>query len=407
MPFFEYQARDRQGQLSRGRMEAASAQAVGDSLVDAGLLPVEVKPAAASAKTWLEIKQFLKGGLKPEVLLILSRQLASLTRAGIPILRIIEGLAETTDNKVLSETLQAVALALNNGQTLANALAAHPHIFNSLFVSLVEVGESTGQLEQAFLQLAHYYQLELDTRRRVKAAIRYPLFVLMAMAAAMVVINLYVIPAFSSMFASMGADLPWTTRFLLGTSHFMVNYSSHLLLLLLLTGVLWWRYIRTATGRYVWHRRQLQLPIVGPLLKRILLARFCRSFAMMLAAGVPITRVLTLAGNATDNAFLTRAMLGMGEGLAAGRSLPEVARESRVFTPLILQMFRVGEETGRVDEMVMEAGRFYEQEVDYDIANLSAKIEPLLIVVISVMVLILALGIFTPMWDMVDVAQGR
>ncbi|GAA3530645.1 type II secretion system F family protein [Zobellella aerophila] len=407
MPFFEYRARDRQGQLSHGRMEAASAQAVGDSLIGSGLLPIEIKPAAASVKTWLEIRQFLKGGLKPEVLLILSRQLASLTRAGIPILQIIEGLSETTDNKVLSEALQAVALALSNGQTLASALAAHPQLFNSLFVSLVEVGESTGQLEQAFLQLAHYYQLELDTRRRVKAAIRYPLFVMAAMAGAMVVINLYVIPAFSSMFAGMGAELPWTTRFLLGTSHFMVNYSSQLLLLMAAVAGLWWRYIRTPAGRYAWHQWQLRLPIVGPLLKRILLARFCRSFAMMLAAGVPITRVLTLAGNATANAFLTRAILAMGEGLAGGRSLPEVARESRVFTPLILQMFRVGEETGRVDEMVMEAGRFYEQEVDYDIANLSARIEPLLIVVISTMVLILALGIFTPMWDMVDVTQGR
>ena len=406
MAFYRYRARNAQGQLNEGRLEAASSQAAAESLLNAGLIPVELKETQAGTKSWLQLQQFLKGGVKPEVLLILSRQFASLTRAGIPILRIVEGLRDTTDNKVMSEALNEVAEALNQGQTLANALAAHPHLFNSLFVSLVEVGESTGQLEQAFLQLAHYFQLELDTRRRVKAAIRYPMFVSIAMLAAMVVMNLYVIPAFSGIFASLGADLPWTTRFLMSTSSFFTQYIGHMVVASVVGSILIWRYVNTSAGRLRWHQWQLRIPIIGPLIKRILLARFCRSFAMMLTAGVPIVRVLTLAGNATSNAYLTRAILGMGEQLSSGSSLSAVAEQSRVFTPLILQMFRVGEETGRVDEMVMEAGRFYEEEVDYDISNLTSKIEPILIVVISVMVLILALGIFTPMWDMMNVIKG-
>ncbi|GHA12111.1 type II secretion system F family protein [Oceanisphaera arctica] len=406
MALFEYRARDRQGQLSRGTMEATSIQAAGVSLMQSGLLPIDIKPAGKGS-LMLELRQYFKRGLKTEVLLILCRQLASLTRAGVPILRIMQGLAETTDNKVLEAVLTEAAAALHKGQTLSAALSAHPHIFNSLFVSLVEVGESTGQLEQTFLQLAQYYQLELDTRRRVKAAIRYPSFVMFAMSAAMVVINIYVIPAFSGMFAGMGAELPLATRLLIGSSDFFVHYFGYLLLGLMGGVMLWLHYIRTESGRYQWHRWQLKLPIVGPLLRRILLARFCRSFAMMLSAGVPITQVLDLAGNATGNAFLTRAILAMGEGLAGGRSLSSVAREGRIFTPLILQMFNVGEETGRIDEMVKEAGQFYEEEVDYDISNLSAKIEPIMIVGISVMVLILALGIFSPMWGMVDAVQGR
>ncbi len=406
MAFYQYRARNRQGQLNEGRLEAASSQAAADSLINAGLMPVEIRETRTGTKSGIQLRQFLQGGVKPEALLILSRQFASLTRAGIPILRIVEGLRDTTDNKVLTLALDEVASALNQGQTLANALAAHPHLFNSLFVSLVEVGESTGQLEQAFLQLAHYYQLELDTRRRVKAAIRYPMFVCIAMVAAMTVLNIYVIPAFSGIFARLGADLPWTTRFLIGSSAFFTQYFGHMVVALLAGWLLLWRYISTPAGRLRWHRWQLRIPIVGPLIKRILLARFCRSFAMMLAAGVPIVRVLTLAGTATGNAWLTKAILGMGEGLSSGSSLSAVAAESRVFTPLILQMFRVGEETGRVDEMVMEAGRFYEEEVDYDISNLTSKIEPILIVGISVMVLILALGIFTPMWDMVNVVKG-
>ncbi|OXY82666.1 type II secretion system F family protein [Oceanimonas doudoroffii] len=406
MAFYQYRARDSQGQLHEGRMEATSLRALASNLAQAGLIPVEMKEARSGSKSWLALRQFFKGGIKPEALLILSRQFASLTRAGIPILRIVEGLRDTSDVRVLKEALNEVAQALNQGQTLANALANHPHLFNSLFVSLVEVGESTGQLEQAFLQLSHYYQLELDTRRRIKAAIRYPLFVTIAMVAAMTVINLYVIPAFSGIFARLGAELPWTTRFLIGSSYFFTHYLG--LLLAILAGVvaaaLW--YVSTPAGKLRWHKTLLRIPIVGPLIKRILLARFCRSFAMMLAAGVPITRVLRLAGSATDNAFLTQAIHRMEEGLSSGESLSSVAAGSGVFTPLIMQMFRVGEETGRVDEMVMEAGRFYEEEVDYDIANLTARIEPILIVAIAAMVLVLALGIFTPMWDMVNVVKG-
>ncbi|WP_417614488.1 type II secretion system F family protein [Oceanisphaera sp.] len=404
MAFFEYRARNARGQLNKGRLEAASAQAAADSLMNAGLIPVEIKEAKGSVKTDIKWRQFLHGGVKLEVLLILCRQFSSLTRAGIPILRIVEGLRDTTDNKLLISALNEVAEALNQGQTLANALAGHPHIFNNLFVSLVDVGESTGQLEEAFLQLAHYFQLELDTRRRVKAAIRYPMFVTIAMIAAMVVVNIYVIPAFTGIFASMGTDLPWATKLLINSSAFFTSYIMHIVVSIIVTSILLWRYVQTKKGRLRWHYWLLRIPIIGPLVKRILLARFCRSFAMMLSAGVPIVQVLTLAGNATGNAYLTQAILAMGDKLASGNSLSRVATDSGVFTPLILQMFKVGEETGRVDQMVMEAGRFYEEEVDYDITNLTSKIEPILIVGISTMVLLLALGIFTPMWDMVGLA---
>lgn len=405
MAFFQYRARNSQGQLNQGRLEAATREAAADNLLNAGLIPITIQEVKASAKSGMQWQQFIHGRVKLETLLILCRQFSSLTRAGIPIMRIVEGLRDTTDNKVLKDALNNVVESLNQGQTLANALAAHPHIFNSLFISLVEVGESTGQLEQAFLQLSHYFQLELDTRRRVKAAMRYPMFVSIAMIAAMVVVNIYVIPAFSGIFASMGADLPLPTRILIATSAFFTQYIGHLVVATLISALLIARYVKTPRGKLRWHYWKLRLPIIGPLIKRILLARFCRSFAMMLHAGVPIVRVLTLSGTATDNAYLTKQILTMGEQLASGASLSAVAEQSRVFTPLILQMFKVGEETGRVDEMVMEAGKFYEEEVDYDITNLTSKIEPILIVGMAIMVLILALGIFTPMWNMVDFAS--
>lgn len=244
MALYQYRARNARGQLNEGRLEAASKQAAADSLIGAGLMPVEIKEAKSKNPSTINWQQFIHGGVKLEALLILCRQFSSLTRAGIPILRIVEGLRDTTDNKVLTKALNDVAIALNQGQTLANGLAAHPHIFNSLFISLVDVGESTGQLEQAFGQLSHYFQLELDTRRRVKAATRYPMFVSIAMLAAMIVLNIYVIPAFSGIFAGLGADLPWTTRLLISSSAFFTQYIVHILVLLLIAGVTLWRYVK-------------------------------------------------------------------------------------------------------------------------------------------------------------------
>lgn len=404
MALYQYRARNRLGQLSKGQIEAATEQDAANNLLNAGFIPVEITVKSTGIN--INWRHLMQGGVKLEGLLILCRQFASLTRAGIPILRIIESLRDTSSNKALTAILAEIVEGLNQGLTLSQCLAAHPKVFNRLFVSLVEVGESTGQLEQAFLQLAHYFQLELDTKRRVKAATRYPSFVIIAMMIAMVVINIMVIPAFNGIFAQLGADLPWTTQLLISSSAFFTAYIGHLIVgLTLFSGVVW-RYVQTPRGKLRWHYWQLRIPLIGPLINRILLARFCRSFAMMLSAGLPIVRVIELAGTATSNAYLTQAILGMGERLAAGHSLSEVARHSEVFTLLILQMFTVGEETGRVDEMVMEAGRFYEEEVDYDITNLTAKIEPLLIACISAMVLVLALGIFTPMWDMIGLLQN-
>lgn len=403
MAYFQYRARNQQGQLNEGRLEAANASDAASSLMNAGLIPLEL--TEQTQRQGIDWSRLTQGKIKLEVLLILCRQFGSLTRAGIPILRIIQGLRDTSDNKRLKQVLSDIAEGLNEGQSLSSCLAQHPHIFNSLFISLVDVGESTGQLELAFMQLAYYFQLELDTRRRVKAATRYPSFVIIAMVIAMVVLNIFVIPAFSGIFAGLGAELPLTTRILIASSSFFTNYIWHLVAAVALISLMIWRYLKTTKGQLRWHYWQLRLPIMGPLINRILMARFCRSFAMMLTAGIPIVRVINLAGAATSNAHLTQAILTMGEQLSAGRSLSEVADNSGVFTPLIIQMFQVGEESGRVDEMVLEAGKFYEEQVDYDITNLTAKIEPILISVIAAMVLLLALGIFTPMWDMIDLLQ--
>ncbi|MCC2608024.1 type II secretion system F family protein [Planctobacterium marinum] len=414
MANFSYSARDATGALVKGTIDAANQGAAAQALLGRKLIPVKITAAknaptksqpkskgAAKKKTGLNIEL-----LVPEVtladLVIFSRQMNSLMKAGIPILRAVNGLAETSNSVKMTTALEDVADQLERGRNLSSALHNHPKIFDQLFVSIVHVGENTGQLDMAFLQLAEYLEREQETRKQIKSATRYPMFVLIAIVAALVIMNIFVIPTFKGMFEKLGADLPPMTQFLLGMSDFFMTKWE--LLIAGIVGGLFTlkRYMNTKDGRYRWDRYKLRMPAVGDILERSLLARFCRSFSMMLKAGVPLTHALNLTADAVDNAFVSERIVGMRQNIERGESMARVAASSGLFTPLVMQMINVGEETGRIDELLEEVAEYYEREVDYDLKTLTAKIEPILISIVSAMVLVLALGIFTPMWDMMN-----
>jgi MSHA biogenesis protein MshG len=308
---------------------------------------------------------------------------------------------------MVTEQLAQVRSDLEGGVSMAVALNAHPKVFGTLFVSMISVGENTGQLDQAFRQLASYLELERETRKRIKQATRYPLFVLSAMAVALTVINLFVIPAFSKVFAQFQAQLPLPTRILIATSQFFQDY--WWLLALLLGGSLYafFKWIETEAGALKWDQLKLRLPIVGGIFERIALARFTRTFAMMYKAGVPLLQTLSINSASVGNKYIGQAILGMRESVERGEALTRSASASGLFTPLVLQMMAVGEETGALDDLFVEVADFYEQEVDYDLKQLADAIEPILIVAMGVMVLILALGVFLPMWELASAAKGR
>jgi MSHA biogenesis protein MshG len=286
-------------------------------------------------------------------------------------------------------------------------MSNHPKIFSQLFISIVHVGENTGQLESAFLQLSQYLEREQETRKQIKSATRYPSFVVFALVAALVVMNIFVIPVFAGMFEKFDTQLPLMTRFLLGMSDFFIHQWYVLVSVILLCIFITKKYLHTEKGRYVWDKKQLTLPIVGTVIEKSLLGRFARSFSMMLRAGVPLTVALNLVAEAVNNTFMQKAIITMRRRIEKGENLTRVANASQLFTPLIMQMISVGEETGRIDELLEEVADFYEREVDYDLKSLTSKIEPILISIVAGMVLILALGIFTPMWDMMGAVQGR
>lgn len=406
MSSFAYKGRDSQGNAVSGVVDAATEMAAAEQLMRRGVMPTELKPGKARAAA-LDWSFLLERGVRLDELVVFSRQMYALTRAGIPILRAIAGLEESAHSKPLKRALHALGEDLGNGRPLSSSMQAHPRVFSSLFVAIIHVGENTGQLEEAFLQLANYFELELETRKRIKTAMRYPSFVLIAIGIAMVILNIMVIPVFAGMFAKFGVELPLATRILLATSHFFVHYWWVMLGVLLAMVFGWRRWVSTVKGKLTWHRWQLKLPIVGTIIERSLLARFARSFSMMLKAGVPLNTALSLVADAVDNAWMAGRIRDMRAGIERGESLLRTAGSSGLFTPLVMQMIAVGEETGQVDDLLHEAAEYYEREVDYDLKSLTARIEPILIGIVAVMVLILALGIFTPMWDMMRAVRGK
>ncbi|WP_213995022.1 type II secretion system F family protein [Arsukibacterium sp.] len=404
MASFQYKARDASGNAVTGQLEAGSQAAAADILKQRRYIPLSIEAVVVADKTAGFVLWQAKVSLTE--LIIFSRQMYSLMKAGIPIIRAIKSLAESTGSPRLRQVMTDLASELENGRSLSVAMANHPKVFSRLIVSLVHVGENTGRLDEAFLQLTFYFEQELETRKQIKQATRYPIFVLIALVIAMVVLNIFVIPQFANMFARFNAELPWSTQLLLASSSFFINFWPLLLVLLLgaIIGISF--YLQTPAGRLRWGRWKLRMPIIGSIINRATLGRFARSFSMMLKAGVPITTALSLVAEAVDNDYLGDKIREMRRSIERGESLLRVAQQSEMFTDLVLQMVSVGEETGQMDEMLTEVAGFYEREVAFDLKSLTAKIEPVLIVIVAAMVLLLALGIFTPMWDMLNAYKG-
>lgn len=409
MASFNYTGRNASGSQVKDSIEAANVDMAAEKIFKKGITPISIVAAKKSSNSAASVDVFEllnNGRVSLEELIVFCRQMYALMRSGVPILRAINGMVESANSTSLKKALTDIGKQLEGGYTFSSALNNHPKIFDHLFVSLVHVGENTGQLDQAFLKLTSYLERELSTRKRIKAALRYPSMVLIAIAAAMVILNIFVIPTFADMFTRLGADLPIATQFIIASSNLFINYWHYMLLGVFLILLIIKESLKTKKGRYQWDRRKIKIPIIGSIIERSILARFSHSFAIVLKAGVPMTTGLTLVGEAVDNSYMQEKISAMRQGIESGDSLLRSSVASTLFTPLVLQMVAVGEETGRVDELLAEVGDYYEREVDYDLETLTARIEPLLLIVVAAMVLVLALGIFTPMWDMASAMQG-
>jgi MSHA biogenesis protein MshG len=409
MPFFAYKGRNGSGELVAGVLEGADSGAVADQLFGGGVTPLEISPTTRKATSAATPAGAGKEGLWERLtrkkvtsldVQLFSRQIYTLLKSGVPIMRGLAGLQESAVNKSFGVVIRDLRESLDAGRELSTAMRRHPECFTPFYLAMVRVGEMTGRLEEVFLRLFDHLEFDRDMRERVKTALRYPTFVIIAMIAAMVVVNVFVIPQFEKVFNSFHAELPLMTRILIGTSRFTVA---------------WWpafamgtagavfgfrAWTRSAAGRLAWDRHKLRLPIAGKIVHKATMARFARSFALSIRSGVPIVQALTVVSQTADNAYLSLRIEQMRDGVERGESILRTATNAQVFTPIVLQMIAVGEESGSLDDLMDEIAMMYEREVDYELKTLSSQIEPILITFLGVLVLVLALGIFLPIWDL-------
>ncbi len=406
---FRYRGKDSRGAMQQGTVTAPNPDAAAADLMRRGITPLAIDASEQTVSVMIRLNSLtlFRQKVTLDELIVFCRQMHALTKAGIPLIRTMRGLAETTRSPVMAEVLEDVTDRLEAGSNMATAMQAHPKVFSELFIAMIHVGENTGMLDDTFKRLGAILELERDTKRRLKQAMRYPTFVMIALLSALMVVNFFVIPKFSAVFSKLGADLPFLTQVLVGTSNFLLGYWYILLFVTAAGALLLRQWKQTEPGRLTWDRYKLRMPIIGPLLELITLSRFSRNFASMLAAGMPVTTALTVVADATDNAWIAVHIREMRTGIERGESLLRTARSSGMFTPLILQMIAVGEETGAVDDMLVNVADFYDEDVDFGLKRLAESIEPILIVAMGVLVLILALGVFLPIWDLGSAAMGR
>ena len=406
MASFAYRGRDATGNLAEGVLDGESSSSVADLLLGRGITPLDIRPASAETArasgggVGERMQGFFAEKVKDIDVMLFSRQMYTLLKAGVPLMRALAGLQESATSKPMKAVIQSIRESLDAGRELALSLAQHPTVFSTFYLSMVRVGEMTGRLEEIFLRLFHHMEFESFMRDQIKSALRYPSFVVAAMAIAIVIVNIWVIPAFAKVFQGFGAQLPLMTRLLIGFSDFMVS-SWYFLAAGFVGAVVAFRYwIGTEKGSYRWDKFKLRIPIAGRIVRKATLARFARSFAMASKSGVPIVQALNTVALTVDNDYIAEKIGEMRDGVERGESVLRTALHARIFTPIVLQMIAVGEESGSLDDMMEEVADLYQREVEYEITNLSSAIEPILIVFLGVLVLILALGIFLPIWDL-------
>ena len=399
MPLYHYKARDKDGVLQKGAMEAAKREAVADQLANSGLIPVQIEEQVPSLFSGIDFNA-LFSKVTSQDLIIFSRQIATLMSAGVPFIQSLTTMQKQTDNPLLRGAIVAIRRDLEAGETFSDALARHPRIFSKLYVSMIRAGETAGILDDILNRLALLAEHDAETRARVKTAVRYPMIVVIAICVAFVFLVSFVIPKFAVIFESLKTELPLPTRILIGINHAVQHYWYFMIIGIsaFVWGVI--RYVGTPVGRWHWDKVKLKLPVFGVLFQKVALSRFARIFSAMQKSGISMMLTLEIAGETVGNVVIARVVEEMRENLREGKGLLGPMEASGLFPPLVVQMIAVGEETGQLDTMLNKVSDYYDMDVDYALRNLSTMIEPILLLFVGGMVLFLALGIFLPMWNM-------
>ncbi len=333
------------------------------------------------------------------------RQLATMLKAGVPMLPTLQTLQEGARDRRLQAVVEDVYKGVEKGNSFSESIARHPDVFNSLFVSTVKSGEAIGELDTILLRLADILEQDYQTQSKMSAALRYPMFAGFTMLVAFLIATLFIIPRFRDLFSSFGADLPLPTKILLATSNMMTHYWYIVLAGIILSGVAVSYHYRSHQGRRFWDRLLLYMPVFGLFIRNAVFARFARMLGMMLKSGVNILLGLELIAQIVDNSVISDSILRIKDQVERGDPMAEKMRQEGLYPILIVQLVRVGEESGKMDELLLQIAEFYDAELALMVKNVETMIEPIFIFILGIFVLIMALGIFLPMWNLFSVIQ--
>lgn len=393
MASFYYKGKKNNGDYAEGYFEAANSDVVAQHLLTLGIYPITIEEKEKTTNSTS------KGKAKLDLLLF-TRQMYALLKAGVPIAKSLKTLENSSQNEFLKNLYNDISQSLESGYELNIALQKHKKMFSPFYISMVRVGEVTGRLEEVFSKLYDYLEFEQEMKNKAKAALRYPMIITGVMALAFSILSFFVIPAFAKIYENFNAELPLPTRILIGFSDFMINYGA--ILFLLGGGAIYGflKYIKTVDGRAWWDKTRLQIPIFGNIVLKSILARFSRAFALSMKSGVPIVQTLSVTSQVLDNVYIGQHIEQIKESIERGNTLYNSMKSTNVFTPLVLEMVATGEETGELDTMLNEVGTLYEREIEYQLKTINTQIEPILLLFLGVLLAILALGIFLPIWDL-------
>lgn len=401
MPNYRYEGRDKFSKPVSGIMSAEDENAVAVKLEQLGFVPL----AITETKEVSRVAQFLSPSVRIKFsdLNMFTRQLATLQKAGLPILLSLGALRQQTQNKILKEVIAQVIRDIESGTNLSGALGKYPLIFNSLYVNMVASGEASGRLDSVLERLATLSEHDEAIRLRIKSATRYPMIVVAAMVIGFIILTTLVVPRYAKIYEQYTTALPLPTQILLG-----INYAvTKLWWLLIITGAaiyfLFKRYINTKSGRIFWDGFKLKVPIFGPLLLKLSISRFTRITGTLMRSGIPVLKILDISSGSTGNEVISQAIINIKNNVAEGKGMSEPMKVSGFFPPIVTQMVAVGEETGKLDDLLIHVSDYYDEQVDYTVNNLTSLIEPILIFVLGLGVLFMALGIFLPMWNLMSI----
>jgi len=398
---YSFRARDAQGALVNGRLRSADRDGVLRYLDEQQLIPISVAPLVPTLPGRLQA--LLKRGPSLEERILFTRKFQTLYRAGVPILRALSILADQERNTVFRGVLLDVHRRVEGGVPLWEALSDHGDVFGDVFVQSVRSGEASGKLDAVLGQIAEFMEREMTTREEVRAALRYPFLVVFALTVAFLVVVTFVIPKFAAVYGRYGAGLPVPTRILIGANRLIVGHWYWLLPLLAGAGYGVWRYLKTDAGMELKDRWLLRLPGVGVLFLQVAISRFAHMLAILFESGLPMIEALRVVAQSVGNRIVAGEVIKIGENFRGGRNAMERLENGGVFPPLAIQMISVGLETGALGQMLNDLARHYDREVKYASRRLTNVLEPFLIFGLSGLVLLMALAVLLPMWNLISV----